>query len=89
MGGKIDEPTETNMVWLDLKAAGCSEKRFIEIGKEAGLKFMCNRLVTHYQVAQNEEEVLRRLKIVFEKVLSESEDLSTKQKVAFRRRWPT
>ncbi|KAF4468173.1 threonine aldolase [Fusarium albosuccineum] len=81
MGGKIDEPTETNMVWLDLKAAGCSEKRFIEIGKEAGLKFMCNRLVTHYQVAQNEEEVLRRLKIVFEKVLGESEDLSAKQKV--------
>jgi threonine aldolase len=81
MGGKIDEPTETNMVWLDLKAAGCSEKRFIEIGAEAGLKFMCNRLVTHYQVAQNGDEVLRRLKVVFEKVLGESQDSSVEQKI--------
>ncbi|KAM5345312.1 hypothetical protein ACJ41O_011174 [Fusarium nematophilum] len=81
MGGKVDEPTETNMCWLDLKAAGCSEKRFIEIGKEAGLKFLCNRLVTHYQVAQNEDEVLRRLKVAFEKVLAENEDLGAKQQV--------
>ncbi|KAM6519440.1 hypothetical protein FALCPG4_013074 [Fusarium falciforme] len=81
LGGKVEEPTETNMVWLDLKAAGCSEKRFIEIGKEEGLKFMCNRLVTHYQVAQNEEEVLKRLRAVFDKVLAEKEDLSAKQQV--------
>jgi|SRR6478735_5978805 threonine aldolase len=81
MGGTIDEPTETNMVWLNLKATGCSVKRFIEIGADAGLKFMSSRLVTHYQVAQNEEEVLRRLKIVFEKVLGEGGDSSTQQKI--------
>ncbi|EXK37270.1 threonine aldolase [Fusarium oxysporum f. sp. lycopersici 4287] len=81
MGGTIDEPTETNMVWLNLKATGCSVKRFIEIGADAGLKFMSSRLVTHYQVAQNEEEVLRRLKIVFEKVLGEGGDSSAQQKI--------
>ncbi|KAF5026295.1 hypothetical protein F66182_1616 [Fusarium sp. NRRL 66182] len=80
MGGKIDEPTETNMVWLDLRATGCSVQRFIEIGKEVGLKFMSSRLVTHYQVAQNEDEVLGRLKVVFEKVLAEDGDSNAKQK---------
>lgn len=81
MGGKVTDPTETNMCWLDLDAAGCSEKRFIKIGEEEGLKFMCNRLVTHYQVAQNEKEVLKRLEVVFKRVLSEGEDMSAKQKV--------
>ncbi|KAH7143855.1 pyridoxal phosphate-dependent transferase [Dactylonectria macrodidyma] len=81
MGGKIAEPTETNMCWLDINAAGCSQKRLIEYGAEAGLKFMCNRLVTHYQVAQNEEEVLRRLRVAFEKILSSGEDLNASQKV--------
>ncbi|KAH6984808.1 pyridoxal phosphate-dependent transferase [Ilyonectria sp. MPI-CAGE-AT-0026] len=81
MGGKVAEPTETNMCWLDLEAAGCSQKRLIECGAEAGLKFMCNRLVTHYQVAQNEDEVLRRLRVAFEKILASGEDLSVTQKV--------
>jgi threonine aldolase len=69
------------MVWLDLEATGCSEKRFIELGAEVGLKFMGGRLVTHYQVAQNGDEVLKRLKVVFEKVLGESQDSSEGQKV--------
>ncbi|KPM46058.1 hypothetical protein AK830_g492 [Neonectria ditissima] len=81
MGGKMSDPTETNMCWLDLDAAGCSQARFIEYGAEAGLLFMCNRLVTHYQVAQNEEEVLRRLRVAFEKTLAAQEDVSVKQKV--------
>ena len=81
MGGKVDEPTETNMVWLDLGDVGCSEKRLIALGEEVGLKFMCNRLVTHYQVAQNEEEVLKRLEVVFKKILSEREDLNSKEQV--------
>ena len=81
MGGKINEPTETNMVWLDLKAAGCSAKRFIELGAEVGLKFMGGRLVTHYQVAQNGDEVLKRLKVVFEKVLKESQGSSEGQNI--------
>ncbi|KAK7420987.1 hypothetical protein QQZ08_010161 [Neonectria magnoliae] len=81
MGGKVADPTETNMCWLDLDAAGCSQARFIAFGADAGLLFMSNRLVTHYQVAQNEEEVLRRLRIAFEKTLAAGEDVSAKQKI--------
>ncbi|RSL81728.1 hypothetical protein CEP51_005608 [Fusarium floridanum] len=69
MGGRVIEPAETNMCWLDLKAAGCSTERFVELGKEAGLVFMSHRLVTHYQVAQNADYVLRRLKLVFRRAL--------------------
>lgn len=81
MGGRVTDPTETNMLWLDLDAAGCSTEKFIEYGAEAGLKFMSSRLVTHYQVAQNEEEVLRRLRAAFERVLSSGEDTSARAKV--------
>ncbi|KAK2686645.1 hypothetical protein QWA68_015261 [Fusarium oxysporum] len=56
MGGKTTNPTETNMVWLDLESAGCSRNNFISYGAEVGLRFMSNRLVIHYQVAQREEE---------------------------------
>lgn len=81
LGGKLENPTETNMCWLNLDAAGCSTQRFVDIGREAGLKLSSSRLVTHYQVAQNEQEVLRRLEQVFKKVFSEQEDLSGKGKV--------
>ncbi|KAI5459801.1 pyridoxal phosphate-dependent transferase [Mariannaea sp. PMI_226] len=81
MGGKVTNLTETNMLWLDLESAGCSTEKFIEYGAEAGVKFMGSRLVTHYQVAENEEEVLRRLRLVFQKTLSSGEDVNAGQKV--------
>lgn len=81
LGGKMEDPTETNMCWLDLDAAGCSEKRFNAAGEEAGLKLMGGRLVTHYQVAQNEEEVLKRLEVVFKRIFSETEDVNSKDNV--------
>ncbi|CAM1503063.1 Fc.00g078390.m01.CDS01 [Cosmosporella sp. VM-42] len=81
MGGKFTHPTETNMCWLDLEAAGCSAKRFNKIGTEIGLKFLGGRLITHYQAAQNETEVLRRLEVVFKRVFEESEDLDAEKTV--------
>lgn len=79
-GGKLVHPVHTNMCWLDLDAAGCSPGRFIEYGKEVGLKLMGNRLVLDYQVAQHGDEVLRRLYGVFSRVFSEPrEDLGQSQ----------
>ena len=79
MGGRVDRPTDTNMCWLDLESAGCSLPRFIKLGQENGIKFMSRRLVTHYQVARNSEEVLRRLRVIFTKALDRSEVLETQK----------
>ena len=62
-GGKLELDTETNMVWLDLEAAGfrdnedgkgCvkggSSKGFVEMAVERGLKVMGGRLVVHYRM---------------------------------------
>ncbi|EQB56811.1 beta-eliminating lyase [Colletotrichum gloeosporioides Cg-14] len=69
LGGKLIHPVETNMCWLDLGSAGCSTEAFVAFGKEAGLKLIGNRLVIHYQIAQNEKEVLPRLEQVFRRAL--------------------
>lgn len=75
MGGTIVHPAHTNMCWLDLDSTRCSEERFIQLNADAGLKVIGPRLVTHYQVAQNSEEVLRRLEQVFNKVFAEAEEV--------------
>jgi threonine aldolase len=69
LGGKLVHPVHTNMVWIDLEEAGCPEARFEQLGKEAGLKLMGGRLVTHYQIYQNRDAVLPRLANIFKKVL--------------------
>ncbi|KAH6689208.1 threonine aldolase [Plectosphaerella plurivora] len=69
LGGKFVYPVHTNMCWLDLKAAGCAESHFAELGREFGLKMLGGRLVIHYQIAQNEAEVLPRLEKIFQRVL--------------------
>ncbi|KAG6153891.1 hypothetical protein E4U11_006767 [Claviceps purpurea] len=73
MGGKVLHPVHTNMCWIDLGSAKCSNDRFIRLSKEAGLNTSGGRLVTHYQIAQNGEDVLRRLRGVFSKVFAASE----------------
>ncbi|KAI0845274.1 pyridoxal phosphate-dependent transferase [Daldinia vernicosa] len=68
LGGKVDVPVQTNMVWLDLKSLNTSASRFVELGQQAGLKLNGNRIITHYQVG---EEALQRLAGVFEKIAAE------------------
>ena len=46
--------------------------------EEAGLKVMGGRLVTHYQVAQNGDEVLGRLRKVFQEVFAGPEKTQSK-----------
>lgn len=48
-GGKLASPTETNMVWFDLEAAGVSTGNWEGLGAQEGLKLMGNRLVVHYR----------------------------------------
>ncbi|TQS33200.1 hypothetical protein Golomagni_06463, partial [Golovinomyces magnicellulatus] len=69
-GGKLVHPVHTNMCWVDVEAAGCSSDKFIELCKEQGLVAGGGRLVTHYQIAQNGQDVLQRLEKVFDKVFA-------------------
>ncbi|KAK1238981.1 hypothetical protein MKX08_006042 [Trichoderma sp. CBMAI-0020] len=69
LGGKLVHPVHTNMAWLDLEAAGCSTDKFTELSRAEGLTVGGGRLVTHYQIAQNGDEVLARLARVFKRVV--------------------
>ncbi|KFA63990.1 hypothetical protein S40285_05494 [Stachybotrys chlorohalonatus IBT 40285] len=88
-GGRLVHPVETNMCWLDLDAAGCSAQRFEELGREQGLTIAGNRLVTHYQIAQNADDVLPRLQNVFEKVFAEGGSGKTEREVGVKSMYQT
>nr|POF12762.1 aldolase vrtj [Quercus suber] len=62
-GGRTANPVETNMVWLDLEAAGVSMQEFIALGEKAGLRLMGGRLVVHYQIC---DEAVARLEKVMQ-----------------------
>lgn len=64
-------PVETNMVWLDLGLAGCSEDRLVRTAAEEGVKLLGARVVAHYQVG---DEAIARLRVVFRRVFAERED---------------
>ncbi|KAJ5032898.1 uncharacterized protein L3040_009489 [Drepanopeziza brunnea f. sp. 'multigermtubi'] len=66
MGGKLEKPTETNMVWFDLDDVGLPVDEFVEIGKAHGLKFLGPRLVVHYQIGG---EAVSRLEMVLKEVM--------------------
>ncbi|XWX01128.1 hypothetical protein V2A60_009153 [Cordyceps javanica] len=68
-GGGLVHPVQTNMCWLDLEARGVSGEAFAALCADEGLVASGGRLVTHYQIAQNEAVVLPRLERVFDRVL--------------------
>lgn len=70
LGGKLERPTETNMVWFDLESMGIEEKDFIQLGKEQGLRLGGSRLVVHYQIS---DEAIAKL----EKVMRAAIDRKT------------
>lgn len=57
LGGKLQNPTETNMIWLDLDAANIDRQEFGRLAEEMGLKTMQGRLegrlVVHYQISSD------------------------------------
>jgi len=65
-GGKLANPTETNMVWLDLEAERCSVEEFGQIAANEGLKASGGRLVVHYQIS---DDAVDRLSRAMDKVL--------------------
>lgn len=48
-GGKLQYPVHTNMVWLDLDAAGVGPNDLSTIGQDQGLQLLGNRVVVHYR----------------------------------------
>ena len=76
LGGKLANPTQTNMVWLDLESAGISNSDFAALGKEKGLKVLSGRLVVHYQISDEAVDVLEG---VMKEVLVKKESISNKK----------
>lgn len=74
LGGKLVYPVQTNMVWVDLEDARCTESRFEELGREAGLKLMGNRLVIHYQIYERRDVVVPKLAGIFKAVFEAKAD---------------
>jgi len=60
LGGKLQFPTETNMVWLDLDEAGISGEEWSRQAAESGLRLMRGRLVVHYQISDEGIEKLKK-----------------------------
>lgn len=58
-GGKLGDPVETNMLWLDLAASGLGPNDLGEIGKEKGLKLLGNRLIVHYRKSNPTKSPMR------------------------------
>lgn len=72
LGGKLQLPTETNMVWLDLPASGVDREDFFAAGREQSIKIsnslLIGRLVFHYQIS---DDAFARLCNVFRAVLGD------------------
>jgi threonine aldolase len=66
-GGKLANPVETNMVWLDLEPLGLRDADFVEVLQKYGLRGYGGRLVVHYQIS---EEAVKKLQEVMKDVLS-------------------
>lgn len=68
-GGQVKFPVETNMVILDLSAAGISGQELVDTAQAHGLKMLeGGRLVIHYQIC---DDAIRRLERVMEYLMRE------------------
>jgi threonine aldolase len=66
LGGQLQYPVDTNMVWLDLDAHGIQVNHFIELADKYGVRVRGGRFVVHYQIG---EEAIERLRKVFTEAL--------------------
>lgn len=60
LGGKLQYPVDTNMVWLDLATHQIERNNFIELAEKYGVRTGGNRLVVHYQIGEEAIEALRK-----------------------------
>lgn len=65
-GGKLTDPVETNMVWLDLVDLGVDGKEFVKVLEKHGLRCYASRIVVHYQIC---DDAVARLERAMEEVL--------------------
>jgi threonine aldolase len=66
LGGSIEHPVHTNMVWIDLKKAAVDPQKLRDVAKEKGVKLTRGRIVVHYQIT---EQAVRRLEEVLTAVM--------------------
>jgi threonine aldolase len=76
LGGKLQYPVDTNMVWLDLEAHGVDINNFIELSEKYGVRVRGGRFVVHYQIG---EEAIESLRKVFTEVLTGQTSKGKKQ----------
>ncbi|KAL6702480.1 hypothetical protein ACN47E_001635 [Coniothyrium glycines] len=77
LGGKLQYPVDTNMVWLDLEAHDIDLNKFINLAQEYGLTVRGGRFVVHYQIGEAAIESLGKL---FTEVLTGKESSGKKPK---------
>lgn len=61
LGGTLEYPVDTNMVWLDLNADKVDLNHFIELAEKYGVRVRSGRFVVHYQISEEAIEGLRKL----------------------------
>lgn len=66
LGGELDYPVETNMVWVSLSKHGIDLNGFIETAERYGVRVMGGRFVVHYQIC---EEAIEKVLRLFREVL--------------------
>jgi threonine aldolase len=76
LGGKLQYPVDTNMVWLDLDAHKINLNSWIELAEKYGVRVRGGRFVVHYQIG---DEAIERLRKVFTEALTGKESEGKKQ----------
>lgn len=75
LGGKLQYPVDTNMVWLDLAAHDIDLDDFVNLAQKYGVFVRGGRFVVHYQIGVEAIEGLRKL---FTEVLTGKESSGKK-----------
>jgi threonine aldolase len=66
-GGKLSKVVDTNLVWLDIEAAGIQTSTLIETGKKHGVTLDGPRIVCHHQI---DTQAFEFLVAVFKELLT-------------------
>ena len=68
-GGKLVKDVDTNLVWLDIDAAGIDKNTLIEMGTRHGVSLDSHRIVCHHQIDQ---QAVKDLVNLFDEILCTS-----------------
>ncbi|KAL7274355.1 hypothetical protein RUND412_002749 [Rhizina undulata] len=85
LGGEVELPADTNMVWLDLKKRGVDAQVLEEEAKKLGVKLWGNRIVCHFQNSDKAvERLAKALEISCEKADASQKKLDRERESAIR-----